>query len=798
MRKAVSTFCWLGCLPLACLLVGCEGGVGEDRSITFSNDGKAVGFQHGDDGVFVTDSETGKPIKIFQPDESILASSTPLWSPDKQRVIFTTAVDPHAEPDESTPATFQDWDDAPEGRRFGFRKIRYTCWLRDDLSADENAEPKKLFDADCGHVGYVAANLAVRWHPSGEKILFVRKVDDTKHGIFEYDLADGEFHRRFPHLAYRILCDYAPGGKYLACTVGSIDGKDPNDGLWISETDSGNWWRVPDSASNATATDHGQLIERLRAARPAWSADQIRFAFVTEQTEQGPEPKTTYVLQLCDVESRSVRRLQQGDSPYHDLHWTPDSSRLAAVTGGEQPELRLIDQNGEISDPVNDRAVRRFAGWNSSGARMAYVVVDDQIADLHDQHWAVLFQPQPLARDAVMLAPGDGSSAGEKVFSGMRVTFPRWSPTEEKLSVWCTFTPTYRSQLSQILRWGLRPGDPAAILDVESGEMQWMTVNPQEKVQVGHYLQIKGDFDEALKWYEQATEELPPAQAPEINESIESFTGPRNFSFFHYYCLHKLGRDDEAAEKLAEFEQTFLPKMPQAGDQPVTDGQGEATLVRRQMEVLNPQGSIPQLLRGLYQSEVFLSLDAAAEGERFFNQALEAADDDAKKLVHATLLAQLLLLQQHHSDYADFATHTLAPLLLSQVNFDAYTTVESLDAVDQLASHLAILSMLPMFAGDFVDALPDDKVAELLPQWERLREKADHDAAKLGCDLFLLQAYRRLGRESESAAAKRSIASNPLRTRLLPEGGIDQLFREFRDQPSLGTPVARPETPPAS
>ena len=36
-----------------------------------------------------------------------------------------------------------------------------------------DAQPKALFEAQCNHVGYVAANLAVRWGADGGRLLYV-------------------------------------------------------------------------------------------------------------------------------------------------------------------------------------------------------------------------------------------------------------------------------------------------------------------------------------------------------------------------------------------------------------------------------------------------------------------------------------------------------------------------------------------------------------------------------------------------------------------------------------------------
>ena len=63
----------------------------EDRTITWSGQGDAVGFQHGKEGVFVADRDGGGLRKIFQPGDDVLAVSPPLWAPSGGRLLFTTA-----------------------------------------------------------------------------------------------------------------------------------------------------------------------------------------------------------------------------------------------------------------------------------------------------------------------------------------------------------------------------------------------------------------------------------------------------------------------------------------------------------------------------------------------------------------------------------------------------------------------------------------------------------------------------------------------------------------------------------
>ena len=151
---------WYALILLLTAAAGCGQPVREDRTITWSAAGTAVGFQHGDDGVFLADPETGERTRIFKPDPDVLATSTPLWAPTEPRAIFTSARS--ADPQSPRAVALND----SAGKLHLQQPVVYTCWLHDARNG-KAAKPMALFEAGCDHVGYVAANLAVRWHPRG-------------------------------------------------------------------------------------------------------------------------------------------------------------------------------------------------------------------------------------------------------------------------------------------------------------------------------------------------------------------------------------------------------------------------------------------------------------------------------------------------------------------------------------------------------------------------------------------------------------------------------------------------------
>src|SRR5262245_4559824 len=116
MIRFLRSSCAPAALMLGCTLalLGC-GGVQVDRSITFSADGGTVGFQHGQEGVFVADKDGAGLTKIFTPDRDVIAVGTPLWAPNDKRLIFTTARAAGAAP---TPPVLPGTEENPAGRVF--------------------------------------------------------------------------------------------------------------------------------------------------------------------------------------------------------------------------------------------------------------------------------------------------------------------------------------------------------------------------------------------------------------------------------------------------------------------------------------------------------------------------------------------------------------------------------------------------------------------------------------------------------------------------------------------------------
>lgn len=761
LRRAITPT--LTILIVALVLSGCQP-VRQNKTITFSKDGSTVGFQHGPDGVYVAGKEGGPPVKVFEPDPNVAAMSTPLWNPKDGRLLFAMA---RRKDGKNPPRLFS--GETPAGSVHGQHAIIYTCWLRNEPKDEGPSKPIPLFHGACDHIGYVAANLAIRWHPAGDRILYINQTDDGRHSLYEYDLATGTSRRAFPETAPALIFNWAPDGSRLACVLSGTD-QGRQDGIWIGNPDENDWWHIQESRHLAKGELESSL-ERLQATQPAWTNDGTFFAFVSTRPKLDKKQPDQHVLWLGLPTERRIDVAAEGAEPFRDLHWAPDGKHLGLVRGGELGSLQIIERNGKQLKPVNSRPVRRFAGWSAGGEWLAYTL-PDKLPYAGGEQWAFLLLPDPLARDAVHVAPSSGDEPGHEVFSGMRITFPSWSPREDKLSLWFTFSPVHRFLLYRFLGGGLYPGDPAAVFDVKDGSIGWMAVNNYEKGQVGHYYLLKRDYAAAWARYQEAGPE--PTKRPPSEDFLRNLQAPRDFTFFEYHCLKKLGKGEDARARLDLFRRTFLPE-------PQKDGQVAGT--NRVPTWLIGQDEIwAALLKDFYAAEVFLSLDAAPDAQQFFEESLKSASTDADRLSTSMALGQVLLLEKKHADYAELTTATIAPLLMKVWKpgpLDLHSQGPALDQRWLFLQHAA-LALAPIYSPQFLGKFPKEKLQALVPRWTALREKAPDDVTKLGADLFLHAAYKVLGLEKERQEVARRIDTNPASSELLPKEGYEDLATSVR------------------
>ncbi len=783
LNKRLATF-GLACVALCW---GCGAPVREDRQIEWSADGKSVAFEHDQKGVFVASASDGKATRIFQPDASTVAVSRPLRSPTDSRLIFATAQPPDgaaARVSVSNPALAP----PPEGRVVFMLPVTWTCWLQPAAVAEELPPPERLFSAGCDHVGYVAGGLIVRWRPDGQAVIYLAADEHEPHRqtLYEFDLLTKSTRRVFPHAADAMVFDFTPRGTYLTCVVGNLNSTDPNSGIWIGKiNDERSWWKVANSELLATG-ELPSLIEALRASRPAWTQDEARFANVSCRQPAAAGEIPRHELKVTQFIDRIPQVVAQSNEPFADLFWSPDGQSLGFIerTAGGWGNLRLRRAAGELTGAVNTRPVRRFAGFSPDGTQVAYVAPDPSPA-LPAAVWSLLLPPDPAARDAVIVADATGETPGVVVFTDMRVTFPAWSPTGQKLSLWLTFVPRYRSMLSIFFGWGLRPGDPAALVDLPQGTVTWLPVSPGEELQVGHYYALKGDYATAWEWYERANQKLSAtAPPPNFEQALARLQSPEQAVLFQSICLAKLGRNGDAAQKRREFEQNLWPVARAAGDA-ATGLFGLFLHGSRQGALLR------SLVASLYEAEVYLALGLGADAITQLEHQMPLAESDAARLGQAVVLSQLLLIERRHTDYVALATDTLAPLALRE--WQALGQPAADGSADGGTPRFWVesamsLSLAPLFHADFVKELPHDVLADSVTKWLALRGGLAADGLSTAMTLCLRAAQRELHDTEGFNAANARLAANPgfLLRGQTPDESIDELFRQFLNRPQAG------------
>ena len=733
---------------IACLVSGCAPTVQEDRTIEYSARGESVAFQHGADGVYVASSDGTKLEKVFDSAQA-LAVSSPLFSADDSKMLFTTAV-PQEHRSEPNSLLVEHWEANPDGRRFRRMPVEYSCWLRNvagDVQTGE--EPLKLFSARLDHPGYVAANLAVRWNPSGDRVLYIDQVGGNQVSLFEYHLQTRQSRRLIDKQANAMIFDWSSAHRYLTCSLLGTD-RIEEDGLWIVDRvgleniEDGkqlqqNWRKIENSNWDTIAPDSLSL-DHLRHTRPAWTANDDQFAFPSfHYVGSGQIACSIYVVQ---AESGQSNLLHRTNRSVRDICWQPNSDRLAFVEGDVAGNLKFVDPDGTVTPPVNEFPVRTFAGWNPDGSRMAYVS-PEPIPDRNEQ-WSFMFMPIPGARDRVYIANGLTGGDAEMVHNKMRITFPKWSPQANEMSLWGTYSPTHRSLLSSLLPWTLRPGDPAATLDVDTKTMRWMAVNSHERSQVGHYHLLKQDYEEAWNWYQQAAEDRQPSPKLTMNALLEMAFQRRihhDPHFFEYYCLWKLGRKEQAAQRLATFKESLSLDLE--------DGVMFVDLqkidISEQAQFEDAVAFVDTFMQASYMTEVFLSLDAAADGITIFNEHAADGDTEDEQLARLICQSQLMLAAGRYQDYAILAREEILPHLSHLGNirnafqhWNLDEPVKVLTDMKQLITGISIcLAVLPMASDEFVALLSDEEVRDSIESWVSKYEAAKSDEHRVAVDMVL-------------------------------------------------------------
>lgn len=743
-------------LLLIFILAGCSPTVREDRTIEYSATGEAVAFQHGKDGVYVASADGSKLEKVFDSADA-LAVSSPLFSADSGRMIFTTAIplDKRLQPGSSL---VEDWEASPEGRRFTKMPIEYTCWMR-NVVRDEanNEEPVKLFSAILDHPGYVAANVAVRWHPDGQSVLFLKQVDGNRVTLFEFDLQTQTTRQLLNRHANAMIFDWSNTNQYLVCSLLGAASHTTDDGLWIIDREdlenpvdnitAPDQWRRVENARWTNVLAGSESLDYLRQTRPAWTADDTQFAFPSQHLVD--HRKTVSSIYVVQPETGQSHQLYQTDNLVRDIRWHPDSKRLAFIERAAVDQLMLMAPDGTVALAVGNHSLRAFVGWNFDGSRLAYTSPEPTVKP--EDHWAVLFTPIDGARDRVFVADGMAAANPQLVHDKLRITFPNWSPTANEMSLWGTYSPSHQSILSHLLPWTLRPGDPAATLDIDTKTLRWMAVNSHERSQVGHYYLMKRDYEQAWQWYEKAAVDRQPTPKLTINNMME-MAMQRSIHhdplLFESYCLWKLDRKAEAAERFAAFKQAMSLDLADGGGPFLNPASMDA---ENRSQVEDAIAFINAFMQASYMTEVFLSLDAAEDGLTIFNENVSDTELDDERLARLICQSQLLLILGRYQDYSILVRNELAtflPRLDSVENtFQQLSISEpgrSLASVKRFISSVAIgAACLPMAANEFLDLLSDEEVHDSIDSWVRNRDTATSEEHQVACDIILRSLLQR-------------------------------------------------------
>jgi hypothetical protein len=611
-----------------------------------------------------------------------------------------------------------------------------------------------------------------------------------------FDLQSSQRRQLLDKVAQAIVFGWSTHGRYLAASLhGAADGAQ-YDGIWMlvaeqvaegktsaeqtAAFESG-WWHIPGS-DQCPSGGSIEPLESLRRMQPVWNADASKLAYPLSSRVPSDSFATGHAtsIAIAQPQTRQVDLLLTTREPLRDLRWHPDGRRLGFIEGTlelapagmvdtaarenvSSSTLKIVDEAGMVSEPLADSQLfatsplRQFVGWNASGEYLA--VVAPIAMEEYECKWSVLFPAIPAARDRVLLFDPAKSNQPHMVHEGMRITFPQWSPTANQLSLWGTFTPTHRSWLSMFLPASLRPGDPAAILDVDTGELSWLAINRHEQSQVGHYYLLKQDYAQAWEWYVKGAEGRSAPQP----QALQSLMSPHELArlsqepwFFEYYCLLKLGRHDEAQGRLSNFRRAVSFELPSGKDElfPGIDPSDPTTRNELQyiVDMLTP------LIQASLASEIFLSLNASDDGVNFFRQQLAGANCDAERFAAAVCLAQMLLVSGDHGQYAQFATEGLLPLVEQRMADQQPTTQwrpngndiaawrEQVEGVGLLL--ISGMSCLPLASAEFQSTLDEAQVRELLPAWQAFAGRS-----LLPVDVIVIAMLERLGEATIDARA---------------------------------------------
>lgn len=413
--------------------------------------------------------ETSTPIILTQqaPTVTTIVSTPTAPTPTPSiGVTATTTLIPSAT-SLSTPATPypEEWLAFVDRKPTGSFEETFISFIR--LDGSGLLQPK-MFEKFYDMVEYSLA-----WSPDGKYLLFDwSDFGPTMTRGPAIHVAD-PLQRKVTLVAAKnawVLPSWSPDSEWfvasLLTTVTNQEGK---------EQDTYNLFRVnsntfqKDRITTSTSSDlfpswspDGQWITLLRytpeslTPKPGYGAEcwwilgitpGCNFADLYITHRDGSNP----VLLLKSVYIRMDR--DQRDSDYNDPAWSPDSKWLAVLTGGEQPDIALVNiENGETRVLAANPALDIYPAWSPEGNGLAFVSDregNEEIYLISPDGTGIVnltnnpgndFNPvwSPSGRYIAFLSTRDGlfslyvmnadGSNQTKVYEGLVYTRPAWFP----------------------------------------------------------------------------------------------------------------------------------------------------------------------------------------------------------------------------------------------------------------------------------------------------------------------------------------------------------------------------------
>ncbi len=468
----------------------------EDRSILFSPDDRAIAYRHMG-AVYVARTQGDKHRRIFDSAPGAIVS-TPHWAPGQRAVLFAVS-DGNKSPDTGL-LTYELWYwPAPED-----------IWTSEvvDLKEDtvelparwKPADPRMILSATCLDEMQIRSDALFAWHPDGDQVLYLYADTDGLQTVMSFDRQADQMREASPIRAVSLAFSISPQGDQLQVAAADAE---PT-ALWLGPigADYDSWRNIEstpgprDVPQLELSDDRESLLYDLRPRLGAWSPDgqwlaHTRLAGDEPQVEASDDAADQSALVMTPISGgESQRVLELSGSRAVDLHWWPGGSKLALLS---DTKLLVVDPRSNTVDELSGVLdVERFIGWSTPGDHMAYLISAEQF----DETGALLPTGQflvwgPAERHNLMVAAADGTLPRSR-FSLMNITAARWGNKTEKLSFWATYQPTVSL---------LPPGDPAAVLDLDTDAISWYPTDIAEYANVGHYYLLNEKFDEAAKHY---------------------------------------------------------------------------------------------------------------------------------------------------------------------------------------------------------------------------------------------------------------------------------------------------------